>query len=83
MTTTAIVLSAIGVLLVGFCAGFHAAALAHRAICKHLAERGKYASAVWNEKEERWEIRGNFLTIGGKIHRHIRNGEHKKVQYKY
>ena len=81
--TTSIVLSLIAVFVAGAAVGFTGAGSLFRWICKFLAERGKYASAVWNEKEERWEIRGNFLTIGGKIHRHIRNGEHKKVQYKY
>lgn len=35
---------------------------------KYAIKKGWYASATWIEKEQRWKVRGRFLSIASKIH---------------
>lgn len=79
MNITLIIISVVA----AFIAGFNAAAYLSRRLCKHLASKGKYASAYWDEKRQSWIVRGHYLTIGSKIHQHLRKREDGKVKYKY
>lgn len=42
---------------------------------KCAIEKGWFASAMWNEKEKCWKVRGRFLSISGKIHGGIVRGD--------
>lgn len=69
----AVLLSALASLVLSLAVASH--------ICKKAAKSCKYASAVWIEKEQRWEVTGSYLTIASRIHKEIKNGGHR-VHYK-
>lgn len=50
-------------------------------VCKLAARKEKYASAVWCNKNQRWEVTGSYLMIAGKIHQAIKE-QNGKVRYK-
>ena len=75
-------LNLISVFVVGFVFAVIILLIASEKICKLLAKNGKFASATWNNKMQRWDVRGHYLTIGGKIHQHLKNEEDEKVKYK-
>ncbi|QVW27724.1 hypothetical protein [Hafnia phage Pocis76] len=56
--------------IVGFISCFVLALLAvfvSKAKLNKLIESGKYAAAIYNEKEKRWEVGGRYLSIAAKI----------------
>lgn len=75
-------------MILGFVIGFITAivmvALIGSAAQKYALKKGWYASAIWNEKEKRWKVRGRFLSVASKIHYGIteeyRSGR-KSVEY--
>lgn len=76
-------LNLISAFVIGFVFAVIVLLIAAEKICKSLAKNGKLASAVWNNKKQRWEVHGHYLTIGGKVHQHLKNQENEKVKYKY
>lgn len=75
-------LNLISAFVIGFVFAVIILLIASEKICKFLSKNGKFASATWNNKMQRWDVRGHYLTIGGKIHQHLKNQEDEKVKYK-
>ena len=75
-------LNLISAFIVGFVFAVIILFVASEKICKFLAKNGKFAIATWNYKMQRWDVRGQYLTIGSKIYQHLKNQEDEKVKYK-
>lgn len=41
---------------------------------KSMIKKGHYASAVYRESTDTWEIRGRYLQVAGRIHKRIKLG---------
>nr|DAG39739.1 MAG TPA: hypothetical protein [Caudoviricetes sp.] len=76
-------LNLISAFIIGFVFAVIILLIASEKICKFLAKSGKYASATWDSKKQRWNVRGHYLAIGGKINQHLNNQEDEKVKYRY
>ncbi|QXV79448.1 hypothetical protein bas04_0091 [Escherichia phage FritzSarasin] len=67
-----------------FCIGFIMAiiifSVVMRFVYKFVINKGWYASAIWSEKQKKWLVRGQYLTIGSKILNSIR-AKDGKVKY--
>ena len=76
-------LNLISAFVVGFVFAVIILLIASEKISKFLAKNGKIASATWNNKKKRWDVRGHYLTIGREIHQYLKNQEDERVKYKY
>ncbi|QDH94230.1 hypothetical protein [Escherichia phage vB_EcoS_PHB17] len=68
----------------GFVAAIVVLILLSRFALNYAVKKGWYASAIWNEKEKVWKVRGRYLSIAGKIFDGIQNkraGEPGSVKY--
>ena len=61
--------------VLGFITAIVMAVVIGGAAQKYAIEKGWFASAMWNEKEKCWKVRGRFLSISGKIHGGIVRGD--------
>lgn len=72
-------------MITGFIIGFAIAILATivlgGAAQKYAIKKGWYASAIWNDKEKTWKVRGNYLHTASKILRSLRGQSDEKVTY--
>lgn len=75
-------------MILGFAIGFVTAIVmvwvVGGAARKCAIKKGRYASAIWIEKDKRWKVRGRFISVASKIHAGIleeyRSGR-KTVKY--
>ena len=70
-------------MIIGFILGFAFAVAFGYFGSKALTKKGEYASAIWNEKDQTWIVRGRFLATAGKISHAIREENGKGVKYKH
>lgn len=54
-------------LILGFCLGFTSLILFGAFVFTNQIKKGKYASACWDDAKQQWVVRGQYLTIAGKI----------------
>lgn len=62
-------------IVIGFILALVLIFFAGSAAQKYAIKKGWFASAMWNEKEKCWKVRGRFLSISGKIHGGIVRGD--------
>lgn len=69
------------IFILGFIVSF-ALCMIYGQICyKKKIKECKFASAIYNEKLDRWEVNGQFLCIAGKIRKGIQEDD-GSVKYK-
>ncbi|QJT70603.1 UNVERIFIED_ASMBLY: hypothetical protein SD1_75 [Shigella phage 2019SD1] len=47
-----------------------------------ISQKGEFALAFWDEEQKVWQVRGHYLSIGGRIHSTMKTNP-EKVKYKY
>lgn len=52
---------------IGFLVAVILMLLAGSLATKYAVKKGWYASAMWNDKDKVWKVRGSYLAISGKI----------------
>lgn len=67
--------------LIGFVTAIVSAVFVAKKVVQYAIEKGWYASAIYNKKENTWKVSGNYLRIGNRILRGIRQESNEKVKY--
>lgn len=63
------------IFLLGLLLGLAASVLIGMFFTKHMIGKGHYASAIYDEKSDTWQVRGRFLHTAGRIHQRIKRGD--------
>lgn len=69
-------------LIIGVLIGFVAVSFVVAVGVRYKSKKGEFALAFWDEEQKVWQVRGHYLSIGGRIHRTMKTNP-EKVKYKY